>query len=107
MEIYIKDRLYIPQIISQPGNFSEFNLKRSIKQKIAITDEDRETYSIVANDENKSIEWDIKKDMSTPLVVEFTKEEITYIKKSCESLIDTVYPDDFWLTVEKIYNTAQ
>lgn len=28
------------------------------------------------------------------------------MKKACESLSQTAYPDDFWLVVEKIYDAA-
>ena len=38
--------------------------------------------------------------------LQFTKEELAMLKKSCEQLPETAYPDDFWLTVEKIYGAA-
>lgn len=44
--------------------------------------------------------------MEQPLVVEFSKQEIDYLKKSCEALAESAYPDDLWATVEKIYNAA-
>lgn len=50
------------------------------------------------------ITWNVEKEKSMPLVIEFTKEELAYIKKSCENLIETAYPDDFWDTVNKVYD---
>jgi hypothetical protein len=31
---------------------------------------------------------------------------LSYLKAACEKLAEAPYPDDFWLTVEKIYNAA-
>ncbi|NDV63906.1 RNA-binding protein [Bacteroides sp. 224] len=106
MDLYIKDRFYIPQMFPQQGKFTEFNLKRGIIAKIAITKKDKKEYSIIEHPEDGKIEWDSKKDFECPLAVEFSKEEIDYLKKSCESLVETAFPDDFWLTVEKIYDAA-
>ncbi|MDR1090098.1 MAG: RNA-binding protein [Prevotella sp.] len=106
MKLYIKDRFYIPQMLPQQGKFIEFNLKRGIIAKIAITGKDKENYSIVEHPKDGKIEWDSKKDAESPLVVEFSKEELDYLKGSCESLVESAYPDDFWLTVEKIYDAA-
>ena len=107
MELSIKDRIYIPQMLPSKGKFTEFNLKRSIIGKVTITEKDREDYSIVENKEKGQIKWDVKKDKEMPLVVDFSKEELEYLRASCETLVDTAYPDDLWFTVEKIYNTTQ
>jgi hypothetical protein len=106
MNLNIKDRFYIPQILPKDGSFNEFNLKRSVIAKVAITEKDREKYSIIEHKEDSRIEWDPKKDSENPLSVDFTKEEIEYLKRSCERLVDTAYPDEFWITVEKIYDTT-
>ena len=106
MKLSIKDRFYIPQILPKDGSFKEFNLKRGIVEKVAITEEDREKYSITEHKDDGRIEWDPKVDNENPLVVDFSKEEIEYLKRSCENLIETAYPDDFWITVEKIYDAA-
>jgi hypothetical protein len=104
MDLRIKDRFYIPQMLPQQGKFKEFNLKRGIIAKTAITESDKEKYSIVEHKEDGKIEWDAKKDAEQPLVVDFSKEELEYLKTSCENLVETAFPDDFWLTVEKIYD---
>jgi hypothetical protein len=106
MELYIKDRIYIPQLLPQQNTFMEYNLKRDIINKVAITDKDKEEYSIKEDAEGGKITWDSKKDIQVPAVIEFTKQEIDFLKKSCEALGETAYPDDLWVTVEKIYNVA-
>lgn len=105
MELHIKDRIYIPQILPEQNNFMEYNLKREIIGKVALTEADKEKYSIEEKKEEGRITWNSTLDAEQPLVVEFSKQELEYLKKSCESLSTSLYPDDFWLTVEKIYNT--
>lgn len=106
MELNIKDRIYIPRMLPEQGKFMEFNLKRSIIQKVVLTDEDRDKYSIVEHKDEGRVEWDSNKDFECPLNVDFTKEELDYLKNSCEALVESAYPDDFWVTVEKIYDAA-
>lgn len=104
MELYIKDRIYIPQLLPKGGTFAEFNMKREILKKVSLTEKDREDYNIQEVPEEHRITWDSQKDAKEPLHVEFSQQEIDYMKKACESVVDTPYPDDFWVTVEKIYN---
>lgn len=104
MELHIKDRIYIPQLFSQQNTFMEYNLKREIIKKVAITEKDKDEYSIIEDPEAGKVTWDSKKDSELPLIVNFTDSEMAYLKKSCEALAETVYPDDLWATVEKIYN---
>ena len=106
MELSIKDRIYIPQILPQQGKFLEFNLKRGIVQKVIITEKDKENDSIVEHPNEGKIEWDRAKDIEQPLVVDFTREELDYLRKSCEAIAESAYPDDFWVTVEKIYDAV-
>lgn len=106
MELNIKDRLYIPKMLPDKGKFTEFNLKRSIVGKVMLTEEDKEKYSIVEHKEESRVEWDSNKDFEFPKKVDFTKEELDYLRTSCEALIESAYPDDFWVTVEKIYDVA-
>ena len=47
MDLHIKDRLLIPSIFPERGNFMDFNLKKSIARKIAISGQDRKDYEIV------------------------------------------------------------
>ena len=106
MELHIKDRIYIPQLLPQSNNFMGFNLKREIIKKVALTVDDKENYSIEEDKENNRVVWNVEKDREQPLVVDFTKDEIEYLKAACEKLAEAPYPDDFWMTVEKIYDAA-
>lgn len=106
MELNIKDRIYILQIFPKQGKYAEFNLKRGIIDKVKLTEKDREFYSIKEDAEKGNVVWDITKDLSVPLTVDFSTEEIGYLRKSCEALVDVSYPDDFWRTVEKIYDAS-
>lgn len=103
MKLNIKDRIYFPQLLPQNNSYMDFNLKKSILAKVALTGKDKEIYNIQENQDERSITWDSKKDHEEPLEVEFSKEELTYLRKACEGLSDTAYPDDFWSVVEKIY----
>lgn len=80
-------------------------MKREIIKKVALTEKDKDEYAIVEDQQASKATWDSKKDME-PLVVEFSKQEIDYLKKSCEALAESAYPYDLWATVEKIYNAA-
>ena len=88
MDLHIKDRLLIPSIFPERGNFMDFNLKKSIARKIAISEQDRKDYEIVEKKEEKRIEWNVQKDAETPLVVEFSKEELDYMRRSCEAIAE-------------------
>lgn len=107
MELHIKDRLLIPSLLPEKGNFMEFNLKKSILKKIAITEKDREDYGIVEKPEEKRIEWNVQKDTGTPFVVEFSQEELNYLRKACEAISEQSLADDMWGIVERIYNETQ
>ena len=78
MELHIKDRIYIPQLLPQQGKFMEFNLKREIMKKVAITDEDRQEYNIQEDKEHNRVTWDSNKDFAQPLVVDFSNDELTF-----------------------------
>lgn len=108
MELYIKDRIYFPQLLPQQGSFMEFNLKRAILKKVGLTEKDKADYNIQEDKENGRITWDSNKDFTTPLVVEFTTEELALLRKGCEQFTEkeSPAPDDFWILVEKIYNTS-
>lgn len=102
MDILIKDRLYIPTFLPKDGTFKDFNIKKEILKKIEISDSEREEIGLKENAKTKRIEWDVEKD--TPLTVEFTAEELEYLKLSCEKISDEQLPDDMWSTVEKLYD---
>lgn len=107
MELHIKDRLFLPQILPVQNSFMDFNLKKSIINKTVISEEERASFNIKEDKEAGKITWDSEKDRVTPLNVEFTKEELDYLRRGCEALASDSYADDFWITVEKIYNAAQ
>lgn len=102
MELSIKDRLYMPALLPKEGNFQEFNIKKSILRKIEISQEERKEIGLQENQATKRIEWDIEKEI--PLVLEFTSEEMKYLKQSFEKISDEPLPDDMWSVVTKIYD---
>lgn len=107
MELNIIDRIYIPTILPAENSFMDFNLKREILKKVAITKEDVEKYNIQEDVENKRTTWDIDTDRQNPLVVNFSGDELNYLKRACEKLGDAPAPDSLWNTVEKIYAAIQ
>ena len=103
MELSIKDILYIAGFLPKENNFKQFNIKKEILKKIEISEEERATVNLRQNTENNRIEWDTEKDV--PLMVDFTTEEIEYMKSACEKISDEQLPDDMWATVEKVYDS--
>lgn len=106
MELHIKDRLLLPTILPEKGNFMDFNLKKSVLGKVSITELERKDYNIVENAEERRIEWDMAKDMERPLSVDFSNDELNYLKKACEAISDNNLPDEVWILVERLYNEA-
>lgn len=51
----------------------EYNLKREIIKKVALTEKDKDEYAMVEDQQAGKATWDSKKDME-PLVVEFSKQ---------------------------------
>ncbi len=105
MELTIKDRLYLPTFLPARGNFKDFNLKKEILRKIAIGDEERKEINLRENAEDKRIEWDVEKEKQ--LAVEFSKDEMEYLRIACEKISDEELPDDMWSTVETVFNLCQ
>lgn len=103
MELTIKDRLYIPTFLPKEGTFKEFNLKKEIIRKVEITTQEREEINLHENTETKRIEWDNEKE--TPIHIEFSADEMNYLKTVCEKLSDESLNDDVWATVEVLYNS--
>lgn len=106
MELHILDRIYIPAILPSENNFTDFNLKRNIIKKVALTEEDAAKYEITENAEEHQTKWNPVTDRENPLIVDFTTEELAYLKSACEKLADKPAPDNLWATVEKIYTAA-
>lgn len=104
MELFVKDRLFIPNMLKKENSFMAYNLKKSILTKIGISEEERKNLNMVIDEKNGSVTWDIKYDKANPITVTFSEEELKYLKESCESISEAPYPDDFWESVEKIYN---
>lgn len=102
MELTIKDRLYIPVLLPKEGNFRDFNIKQDIRRKVEISAAERDQLGLHSNEENGRIEWDTEKE--TPLLVDFTKQELEFLKTSCEKITDQSLPDDMWATVERLYD---
>lgn len=107
MDLHIKERLLIPSILPERGNFMEYNLKKAILKKIAITEQDKADYEIVEKSEEKRIEWNIQKDYEMPLTVDFTKDELEFMRKACETISEQDLPDEIWGVAERIYNESQ
>lgn len=101
MELTVKDRLYIPALLPKEGNFKQFNLKKEIIRKIEISESERTELNLRENEETKRIEWDTEKDALVH--IDFSTEELTYLKEVCEKLSDETLPDDMWATVERLY----
>lgn len=74
MELHIKDRIYIPQLLLAQNSFMEYNLKREIIKKLALTEKNIEEYAIVEDAQTVKVKWDSKKDMEQPLMVDFSKQ---------------------------------
>ena len=102
MELSIKDRLYLPTFLPAKGNFKDFNLKKEILRKIAISEEERKEINFRENQEDNRLEWDVEKE--TSLIVDFSKDEMDYLRRACEKISDEELPDDMWATVEAVYN---
>ena len=102
MELTIKDRLYIPAFFAKEGTFRQFNIKKEILRKIEISEVEREEVGLKENPESKRIEWDTEKDV--PLSVDFSADELEYLKLSCEKMSDEQLPDDMWSSIEKVFD---
>lgn len=85
----------------------DFNLKRGIIKKVALTEADAQKYDIKEDVENHRTTWNPTLDRENPLNVDFTVQELAYLKSACEKLADKPSPDNLWATVEKIYAAAQ
>lgn len=107
MDLHIRERLLIPTILPEKGNFMDFNLKKSIVKKVALTEQDRADYEIVEKKEEHRIEWNVQKDIETPLVVEFSHDELAYLQRACEAISEQQLPDEVWAMVEHIYDEIQ
>lgn len=103
MKLHLKERLYLLQVLPQQNTFMDFAIKSKIKSKVSITEDDVKFYELSEDANTRNLTWNLAKDMEKPIEVSFTADEIEYIKKGCESLMNSSFPDDFWKVVERIY----
>lgn len=78
-------------------------MKKEILKKIEISDTERDEVNLRENEETKRIEWDIEKE--TPLHIDFSTDEMEYLKMVCEKVSDEQLPDDMWISISKIYDS--
>ena len=104
MNLFIKDRLYLISILPEQGNFREYNAKKSILEKVIITDEEKKLVGLTEDTEKHQINWDPAKDSA--LVVDFSKDECEYLKNACEAASENRYADDVWEVIGKVYDYA-
>ena len=69
-------------ILPAENSFMDYNLKRSIIKKVGLNKEDVEKYNIKEDTENKRTTWDINADRENPHIVDFTAEELAYLKSA-------------------------
>ena len=102
-KLLIKERLYLMNVLPQQNSLIEYQLKKSIIQKVEITDEDKALVDFKQESEN-NVTWDAKKDMDNPKEFEFTDQECQYVRKAIEALSDGEHPDEYWIVVMLLYD---
>ena len=55
MLLNIKDRFYFLQLLPKENSYMDFNLKKSILGKVAVTKEDIEKFGIKENPEKRAV----------------------------------------------------
>lgn len=107
MQLYIKDRLYIMQILPAQNTLLDFKLKKDLLKKIGLSEQDEKEYNITLEKENGRVVWDVEKDKANPIEVEFTDSETKYLLSACEQVADNVFPDEVWETIDRLYESIQ
>lgn len=102
-KLLIKERLYLMNVLPQQNSLIEYQLKKSIIQKVEITDEDKALVDFKQENE-RNVTWDAKKDMDNPKEFEFTDQECQYVRKAIEALSDGEHPDEYWIVVMLLYD---
>lgn len=85
MNLTIKDRILIPEILPESGDMVEMILVRSIQKKVEITAKDIDYYEIKTN-ESGNTQWNGSKDKGVD--IEFENSEIEILKRSFQKLND-------------------
>lgn len=102
-KLLIKERLYLMNVLPQQNSLVEYQLKKSIIQKVEITDEDKALVDFKQESES-NVTWDAKKDADNPKEFEFTDQECQYVRKAIEALSDGEHPDEYWIMVMMLYD---
>ncbi len=102
-KLLIKERLYLMNVLPQQNSLIEYQLKKSIIQKVEITDEDKALVDLKQESES-NVTWDAKKDADNPKEFEFTDQECQYVRKAIEALSDGEHPDEYWIMVMLLYD---
>lgn len=103
MQLSIKDRIVLLQLLPAQNTLLDYTLKQSIIKKVNFTDSDFETYAITKSEDSNTIQWDKEKDAKLPLTVDFTVAETEYLAKACEAASEMQLTDDIWESVNHIY----
>lgn len=85
MKLNLSTRLTILTNLPEQGSLVDQINKRHIKEMFNVSAEDMEFYGIKEGP-NGSIVWDAAKDAEKPMEVEFTEEQLKYMKKVCTML---------------------
>lgn len=103
MKLTVSDRLVIPSLLPNTGTYLQYALKKSVRQKTRFTEEEVERLNIRNIKEEGKIVWDFEKE-GEPQEIDFSADELLFLKQSCELLDNENLPDGVWATVEKIYS---
>ena len=104
-KLLIKERLYLMNVLPQQNSLIEYQLKKSIIQKVEITDDQTLYAHWIAGAVTVTFDaWDAKKDMDNPKEFEFTDQECQYVRKAIEALSDGEHPDEYWIVVMLLYD---
>ena len=102
-KLLIKERLYLMNVLPKQNSLIEYQLKKSIIQKVEITDEDKALVDFKQESES-NVTWDAKKDMDNLKEFEFTDQECQYVRKAIEALSDGEHPAEYWIVVMLLYD---
>lgn len=78
MRLTFSERYVLQEVLPQQGSLAEQGLVKSICDKAAITDEEKERFNV--RQEGTTIKWDATQDNSTEM--DFTEAETALIKTS-------------------------
>ena len=85
MKLTFLDRLVIPAVLPQKGDFAEMIARKELLDKINPTQKDLEEYKVTTNKDGR-IQWDGEVEAKD---FELTEREIEFIKKGFKEKDDT------------------